>query len=90
MVSNLTVENLKECFNAAINNQAKFVGVLIEMKGFKEAEVIINKIDNAEDKLNYYQNVYDENLNHKYSNGIRIVGCSYGNSFADIQKDLVG
>lgn len=60
------------------------------MEGFKEAEVIINKIDNAEDKLNYYRNVYDENLNHKYSNGIRIVGCSYGNSFADIQKDLVG
>ncbi|WP_438285549.1 hypothetical protein [Bacillus wiedmannii] len=86
----LTYKNLKQCFTNGINNDAEFVGVLIEMEGFDDPEVIINHRVNIADKLDYYGKTYDENLNHKFAKGIRIVGFTYGDSFADIQNDLVG
>lgn len=86
----LTFKNLKNCFNNAIDNNAEYVGVLIEMEGFDDAEVIINSRVNIADKLAYYKKTYDEELNHKFSKGIRIVGFTYGDSFEDIQNDLIG
>lgn len=86
----LTFKNLKNCFNNAIDSNANYVGVLIEMEGFESAEVIINSHENIADKLAYYGKTYDDNLNHEFAKGIRIVGFTYGDSFEDIQNDLIG
>jgi hypothetical protein len=85
---NLNVTNLENCFNEAASIGAGFVGVKIEMDGFPQPEVIINKAENIESKLAYYKKTYDENLNHKFAPGIKIIGCTYGDDFGDIQEDL--
>lgn len=86
----ITMENLENCFYFAKENNAKYVAVLVEMQGFEESEIIINKIANVDTKLEYYKKVYDEKLNHKFSEGIKIIGCTYGNNLEDIESDFFG
>ena len=86
---NLTINDLKKCFYEASTKDAKYVGVLIEMEGFPKPEAIINQNDNFDSKFDYYNNTYDENLNHKYANGIKIISFAYGNSFAEIEGKLL-
>lgn len=84
----LTMGNLEKCFDGAWEKQASYVGVLVFIPGNSGLEVIINAAGNFAEKLKYYKNAYDEKLNHKFSEGIKIVGFTYGNSFAEIQEDL--
>lgn len=86
---NVKMENLEICFNQAVVTGAAYVGVLIEMEGFPQPEVIINKNENIDSKLAYYKKTYGEDLNHKFAPGIRIVGFSYGQNFSDIESDLI-
>lgn len=83
----LTMENLENCFIQAAS--ASFAGVKIEMAGFPHPEVIINRSENAESKLEYYKETYDEKLNHKFAPGIKIIGFTFGDDFGDIQEDLM-
>lgn len=86
----LNKNNLELCFNAAIEKDANYVGVLVQMQGFETPEVIINETPNFKTKLEYYQRSYNEDLTLKTFSGIRIIGFSYGNTFDDIKKDLLG
>jgi len=83
-------DDLIECFQVAKIKQLKFVAVKIQMDGFPADEVIINEFDNFDSKLEYYQNTYDEELNHKFAKGISIIDFVYANSFADIEMLLMG
>lgn len=84
----LKMENLERSFQLAKREKAKFVAVRIEMEGFPEAEVIINPSFNADLKLEYYKKTYDENLNHRYAKGIKIIGCTFGDDWSEIEEDL--
>lgn len=86
----LDMKHLENCFNKAKEVGANYIGVKIRMDGFSEDEVIINPIKNVDDKLEYYKKVYDNDLNHKFSDGISIVGFTYGKSMMDIEFDLIG
>ena len=88
-MSNLTMQNLINTFEVAIECGAKFIGLKIAMDGFDKDEVIINPYENFKSKLAYYEKTYDEDLNHKYSKGIRITGFTFGEYFDDIQYDLI-
>lgn len=83
-----TIEDLENCFEQAKYKGAKFVAVAIKMEGYRGKEIIINPIVNVDEKLNYYKNAYDENLNHRYTNGVRIVGFTYGINMNEIEKHL--
>lgn len=85
----LGMDNLEICFNSAKAVGAKYVGVLIEMEGFSKSEVIINPTINFDSKLSYYKSAYDESLNHKFAKGIKIIGFTYGDTFAEIENDLM-
>jgi hypothetical protein len=63
--------------------------VLIEMEGFPRPEVIINENANFDSKFTYYKKAYNENLTLKTFNGIKIIGYTYGDEFADIEFDLL-
>jgi MoaA/NifB/PqqE/SkfB family radical SAM enzyme len=78
------MNHLEECFKMAIESGERFVAVAIQMEGFNDVEFIINPIENAEAKLEYYKKTYDNELNHKFSNGIKIVGATFGNTFEEI------
>lgn len=86
---NATINDLEICFNQAVVSGAAYVAVLIEMEGFPQPEVIINKNENIDSKLAYYKKTYGEDLNHKFAPGIRIVGFSYGDNFSEIENNLV-
>ena len=59
------------------------------MQGFEKPEIIINSKENFEEKLEYYRKAYDENLILRSFNGIRIIGFTYGDTFENIEEDLV-
>lgn len=84
----INLKNLEICFTSAFKSKAKFVAVLIEMEGFEKPEFIVNEYENIQTKLAYYKNTYDEDLNHKFAKGIKIIGCTYGDSFKQIQEDF--
>lgn len=86
---NLTIKNLEECFTAAKDLGYEYVAVKVDMQGFEKPEIIINKKQNFDAKLDYYKKAYDENLVLKTFNGIRIVGFTYADTFEDIEDDLI-
>jgi len=86
----MTTANLERCFYEAEREGEAFVGVLIKMEGFPEPEVIINKRANFETKLAYYKKAYDGNLVLRSFSGIKIIGFTHGDTFSDIELDLLG
>ncbi|MEG1597282.1 MAG: hypothetical protein RR359_03310 [Bacilli bacterium] len=86
----LTLDNLRNCFNYAIERKWKYIAVKIRMQGFEKDEIIINETENFEKKLEYYEKAYNEDLTLKTFNGIKIVGFTYSDSFTNIEWDLLG
>ncbi|PDZ82168.1 hypothetical protein COO00_18715 [Bacillus toyonensis] len=84
----VTLEGLEKCFNEAVNQGAEYVAVQIEKVGFPSDELIINDKHNIGSKLAYYKKTYGEDLEHRYTPGIRIVGFAYGYSFSGILRQL--
>jgi hypothetical protein len=71
-----TINDLESIINKAIATKQP-LGLFIEMPDFEEPEMIINPVVNLEKKLDYYKKTYDENLEHKYAKGIRIIGYTF-------------
>lgn len=86
----LTMNELENCFNAAKEKGAEYIGLAITLRGTNKKEVIINPKENFDIKLAYYKNAYSDVLDLKNVDGISIVGFTYGNSFDEIEKDLIG
>ena len=85
----LTMDNLEKCFYEASQKDKKYVGVLIQMQGFPRPEVIINENANFDSKFDYYKRAYNDDLTLKTFNGIKIIGYTYGDEYADIEYDLL-
>jgi len=85
----LTMEYLTNCFRRAGELKMNYVAIVLTMEGFEGKEVIINPIENFDTKLAYYQQTYDNELHHKFAKGIRIVGFTFGDSFAEIEDDFI-
>lgn len=83
------MNGLISIFADAVAFKAKYIGVKIQMEGFEEPEIIINKRANFKTKLAYYQNAYNNDLTLKTRNTIRIVDCTYGNTFKELEDYLV-
>lgn len=86
-----SISTMKELERAIEETQIigfRYFAVVIRMDGFEDDEVIINTLYNSGDKLAYYKKVYDENLEHKFSDGIKIVGFAYGDTFDEIEREL--
>lgn len=85
----LTLTDLNECFDQAIEGGSRYIGVKIAV-GLSKEEVIINPTANFKEKQAYYNQAYSENLRHKYAGDedIRITGFTYGDSFAEIEGNL--
>jgi hypothetical protein len=85
----MTLTGLTNCFELAKEINANYVGVKIEMQGFDKPEIIINPTTNFDAKLEYYKKAYNEDLTLKTFNGIRIVGFTYGETYSDIEYELL-
>ncbi|WYP24735.1 hypothetical protein NSQ54_10330 [Alkalihalobacillus sp. FSL W8-0930] len=79
------VTEMEKCFLEA-KKAGNCVAVLVEMDGFPEPEIIINPTMNIDSKLAYYKKTYDEKLQHRFAQGIRIIDFTSGKDFAAIQR----
>lgn len=67
-----TMKDLEVITKKAIENKES-LGLLVEMPGFPEPELITNPAVNLEKKLAYWRKTYDENLEHRHAKGIKII-----------------
>lgn len=84
----LTLEYLERIFKRALEIDQRYVAIALQMDGFDGKEIIINPKENILSKLDYYKKTYDEELNHKFAKGIKIIGFTFGNKFEEIYEDL--
>lgn len=89
-MASLTIEYLSDSIERARELDYRFVGVLIEMDGLEKSEIIINKVEDFGRILANYEKTYNENLNHKFDEGKRICAFTFGNSFREVEKYLLG
>lgn len=88
-MESLKIDNLKLAVNGAVTNNAKYFGVRVYNEANGQSEIIINTVNNmVNGKLDYYLGAYNEYLQLKHNNHIKIVGFTYANSFEDISKYL--
>lgn len=85
----LTLKDLEKCFYDASQAGDEYVGVKIEMQGFPEPEIVINKSSNFDEKLAYYKKTYNEDLTLKSFNRTKIIGFASGDTFDEIEYELV-
>jgi hypothetical protein len=86
----MKIDNLEKCFYEASVKLKKYVGIKVKMEGFPRGEIIINENENFDKKFAYYKKAYDSDLTLKAFSGIRIVGFTYGDTFDEIEHDLMG
>lgn len=86
---NSAINNLENCFYQANQLDKNYVAVKVQMEGFLKPEIIINENANFNSKLEYYKKAYNEDLTLKSFNGIKIVAFCYGDSFSEIEEDLL-
>lgn len=85
--------SLKAIFINAKAAGRKYVGVKIETEGSSEPEIIINTQGDFDAKFDYYMSAYDDGLvliSAKEKKNVKITGAAFGNSFEDIQSQLLG
>ncbi len=83
---------LKAVFINAKAVGARYVGVWIATEGSSQQEIIINPKENFDAKFEYYISAYDDDLtliSAKGKKDIRITGIAQGNTFEDIEIQLM-
>lgn len=84
-----SMKNLEAWTLNAIECGMRYMGVLVAMEGFPEPEVIINENANFRAKLDYYMKAYGEDMRLKSFRGIKIIGYTFGDSFGEIEWELL-
>ncbi|TKH81013.1 hypothetical protein FC686_07460 [Bacillus cereus] len=86
MKSKLT--EMKELLREMRSKKMSFFYIVVQMKGFKKNELIVNHVSNLEKKIEYYLKTYDANLNHKFADGVKIVSYGIAHSLEDITFEM--
>ena len=77
-----------ERFHTAISMNHKFVAVALLSPNTQSPEVIINEDISLYSKLKYYENTYDESLNHRHVPGCKIVAVTSSDTYEGISANL--
>jgi len=85
----VTMKDLEDCFESAVDEDCDYVAVKIQMQGFEKPEIIINQRENFQTKLAYYKKAYNDDLALKTFSGIKIVGFTFGDDWNEIECYLV-
>ena len=75
--------------SAAIADKANYIGFVIEMPNMEAPEFIINPGVNAEEKLKYMIEAYDDNMCHKHAEGVRLKKLIATNLLVEITYALL-
>ena len=85
----LTMDNLIDTLHKAKEQEANFFAVQIKMPDCNSPETIINSIDNVDTKINYYKNVYNNDLKLKSCDAIQIVNFTFGKTWTEIKIECL-
>lgn len=85
----LTMNHLTNCFDKALEEESKYIGILIQRHNLKRPELIINPAINFESKLSHFKKAYNEDLTLKVDEDVKIIGFTHADSFDEIQALLV-
>lgn len=83
------LDKLEQTFKVAKNTNISYVGIGIKFDDLEGIEVIINPLENIDEKLKYYKEVYDKGGVHKYSHNIRIVSVAAGDNVKHLYDTLI-
>lgn len=72
------IEDIENIFNEALEENAQSVAIIQTIPFQEGTEMLVCSRRNIKNKLMYYKKNYDENLNHKRNDRIRIVAAGYG------------
>ncbi|WP_368900593.1 hypothetical protein [Oceanobacillus oncorhynchi] len=87
----MKLKELIQCFDKAMKEGARYIGVSICVPDAEENEVIINSSKNFDVKLDYYKKTYDKDLRHNaVGDTLKITNAVYGDTFSAIQNKLKG
>lgn len=68
-----TMDELECLINLAIEMNLS-LSLFIKLPNLERPEIITNPPENLEYKLKYYKETYDDNLQHKHAEGVKILG----------------
>lgn len=78
--------HLREIFETAEVDGARFIGVMVSEDGRKEVVIVMEAF---KDKLEYYLENFHVDMTAKNNPLIKILGASFGESFADIERAFI-
>ncbi|AWZ48368.1 hypothetical protein C3495_05840 [Clostridiaceae bacterium 14S0207] len=81
----LTINNLERCFYEASKNDKKYVA--LKLSGYKNNEILIIQNADFDSRFYFIKQVFNKELALGF---IKIVGFTYGDTFEEIEKDLLG
>lgn len=79
-------EQLLNSFDQAIELGHEIVAVLVEIEEYNIAEIIINFSENFEEKKEYYDNAYNDDLVHCKNENINIVDFYFASTSKQLYK----
>ena len=82
-------EEFLKVLDEAIACDKSFVVVKIELPDHSEPEFIINTRLNFEMKKDYYEKMYDLDMEHKHAQGLRILSVKSSNHISGIIEDII-
>ena len=80
-------QHLLKCIDIAIRHRQKYVAVLVELPTGNH-EVIVFKRDSYADKINYYDNAYNDELELKYNPEVKIINFCCADCLEQVEIDL--
>lgn len=84
----LTIKDLELTFYKAKKNNIKYVCIVTRLQNESKPEVIIYHKDSFESKIQHIKNTYNNDLTHKFVDGLEIIHYCYGNSFDEIEIEM--
>lgn len=80
----MTKKELLNTIELAIENDKPFIAVAVKCEHSPGLEIIANRRESLEYKLNYYNAAYNDDLTLKNNKSIRIVSCISLEDLSDI------
>lgn len=80
-------DKFKRLFKNFMNEGAEYIGVFIKVPNLEQPELILNMSCNAEKKLEYYLNAYNDDMQLKTENSVEMISITGAIYLEDIEDN---
>ena len=86
----LGLKHLEICFTCADAVKSKYIGVIIKGGDLNMPHINIIHTEDYEKQIEFYKSVFNQDLHNIYTPSLQVVGFTHGNTFDEIEHDLLG